>query len=152
MNAVHASPVAEVYRAQSVVSRAALLHSDTAGELIYAIGDIHGRYDLMVELLAFLAEDARARARSRRPMLVFTGDYIDRGPESARVVEALTLVQRRAEVNVHLLKGNHEQALLAFLENPQNGAMWLRCGGVETLISYGVDPPSPDGAPQELAG
>jgi serine/threonine protein phosphatase 1 len=113
-----------------------------AGELVYAIGDIHGRYDLMKELLLQVAFDYAARARGRRPILIFCGDYVDRGPHSAKVLEALAWLRRRGEVDLHLLKGNHEQALLAFIDDPDSGPPWLQFGGAETLASYGVLPPA----------
>lgn len=114
------------------------------GQLVYAIGDIHGCYDAMRELLAQVTRDYVARANGRRPILVFLGDYVDRGPASARVLEALVWLARRADLELHFLKGNHEQALLAFLDAPHEGHGWLRYGGVETLMSYGVLPPAPE--------
>lgn len=113
------------------------------GGLVYAIGDIHGCYDAMKALLADIARDCAERAAGRRPALIFLGDYVDRGPHSHKVLEALVWLQRRADVEVHLLKGNHEQALLAFLDAPQDGGGWLRFGGAETLAAYGVVPPGP---------
>jgi serine/threonine protein phosphatase 1 len=118
----------------------------TDGELVYAIGDVHGCYDLMKALLAKIAADSAVRARGRRPILVFLGDYIDRGPQSAQVLEALVWLKRRPDLDVRLLKGNHEQALLMFLDEPEFGTDWLRFGGRETLQSYGVLPPSMDPA------
>lgn len=118
----------------------------TAGELVYAIGDIHGCYDLMKALLAEVAADAALCAKGRRPVLVFLGDYVDRGPQSAQVVEALVWLQRRPDFDVRLLKGNHEQAMLDFIETPQRGGAWLNFGGRATLESYGVLPPEPDAA------
>jgi serine/threonine protein phosphatase 1 len=115
-----------------------------AGELVYAVGDIHGCYDLMKDILGQVAADYAQRAAGRRPILIFCGDYVDRGPHSAKVMEALVWLQRRGEVDLHLLKGNHEQALLAFIEEPESGPPWLRFGGQETLISYGVLPPAPE--------
>lgn len=112
------------------------------GQLVYAVGDIHGRYDLLKELLAQVVADAAARAAGRRPVLVFLGDYVDRGPQSAEVVEALTWLQGRRDLEIHFLKGNHEQALLEFLDDPEAGADWLSFGGAETLRSYGVPVPS----------
>ena len=114
-----------------------------AGELVYAVGDIHGCYELMKDILGQVAGDYAQRAAGRRPILIFCGDYVDRGPHSAKVMEALVWLQRRGEVDLHLLKGNHEQALLAFIEDPETGPPWLRFGGQETLISYGVLPPAP---------
>jgi len=120
----------------------------TAGELIYAVGDVHGCYALMKSLLAEMARDWGQRARGRRPIVVFCGDYVDRGPESAEVVQALTLLKRRADIDLHLLKGNHEQAMLGFLEDPLMGGPWLRFGGLATLASYGVA--CPEGSEQDL--
>lgn len=116
----------------------------TGGELIYAIGDVHGRYDLLKQLIAMILADWTAQARERRPLLIFCGDYVDRGPQSAEVIEALIWLQRRGDVQACFLKGNHEQALMRFLDNPTDCAGWLRFGGVETLLSYGVAAPAPD--------
>ena len=123
----------------------------TAGELVYAVGDIHGCYDLMKDVLAQVAADYSVRADGRRPILIFCGDYVDRGPHSAKVLEALAWLRRRGEVDLHLLKGNHEQALLAFIDDPETGPPWLRFGGAETLISYGVLPPAPEEGLEGLA-
>jgi serine/threonine protein phosphatase 1 len=113
----------------------------TEGQLIYAVGDIHGRYDLLKAALAQIAADAAIEGRGRTPLLVLLGDYIDRGPESAKVLQALVWLQRRSEFVLHPLKGNHEQGLLAFLEEPGEGEAWLDYGGAETLAAYGVAPP-----------
>lgn len=116
--------------------------ASTSGELIYAVGDIHGCYDLMKDLLAQIAVDYTACAGGRRPILIFCGDYVDRGPHSAKVLEGLTWLHRHGDFDLHLLKGNHEAALLSFLDEPQGGATWLGFGGVATLLSYGVVPPA----------
>jgi serine/threonine protein phosphatase 1 len=116
----------------------------TSGELIYAIGDIHGRYDLLKILLEQVLRDWQARSPERRPLLIFLGDYVDRGPQSAEVLEALAWLQRRTDVQACFLKGNHEAALMRFLDNPADAAGWYRFGGAETLESYGVRPPAPD--------
>jgi len=121
-----------------------------AGELVYAIGDIHGRYDLIKDLLRQVAVDYAGRANGRRPILIFCGDYVDRGPHSAKVLEALVWLRRRGEVDLHLLKGNHEQALLSFIDDPDTGPPWLQFGGAETLMSYGVPPPAADEGRQGL--
>jgi len=113
-----------------------------AGELLYAIGDIHGRYDLLMEMLALIVEDARGRCRGRTPILVTCGDYIDRGPDSARVLTALDWIRRDDRVRLHAIKGNHEAAFLGFLAEPQDGTAWLAFGGDATLRSYGVRPPA----------
>ena len=116
----------------------------TSGELIYAIGDIHGRYDLLKALLEQVLRDWQARSPERRPLLIFLGDYVDRGPQSAEVLEALAWLQRRTDVQACFLKGNHEAALMRFLDNPADAAGWYRFGGMETLESYGVRPPAPE--------
>lgn len=116
----------------------------TAGELIFAIGDIHGRYDLLKALLRTFTEDYSTRAKGRRPLLIFCGDYIDRGPQSAAVLEALIWLHRHAHLKVRLLRGNHEQALLTFLDDPDAGRGWLEFGGMATLSAYGVAAPRPD--------
>jgi serine/threonine protein phosphatase 1 len=102
---------------------------------------VHGRYVLMTDLLARILRDGAARAAGRRPLVIFCGDYVDRGPDSARVMEALTWLQRREDIEVRLLKGNHEQALMAFIEAPERAEPWLSFGGDATLASYGVEPP-----------
>ena len=131
----------------SVVSRA---RGNVEGQLVYAVGDIHGCYDLLKGLLANIATDYAARAAGRRPILIFLGDYVDRGPHSAKVLEALIWLQRRGECDVRLLRGNHEQALMDFLDRPQDGAAWLRFGGLQTLTAYGVLPPDADEGPAGL--
>jgi serine/threonine protein phosphatase 1 len=117
------------------------------GELVYAVGDVHGCYDLLKELLAEVAADAAARGGERRPVVIFLGDYVDRGPQSAQVLDALIWLRGREDLEIHLLKGNHEQALLEFLDAPEAGGPWLSFGGAETLTSYGVAPPAPDAEP-----
>ncbi|CAN7285316.1 metallophosphoesterase [Phenylobacterium sp. LjRoot225] len=120
----------------------------TEGQLIYALGDIHGCYDLLKSALAQIAADAAVEARGRTPVLVLLGDYIDRGPDSAKVLQALVWLQRRGDLMLRLLKGNHEQGLLGFLEEPEQGQAWLDYGGAQTLVSYGVAPPDAGAGPQ----
>ena len=92
------------------------------------IGDIHGRADLLDQLLQRLAREAPG-AR-----LVTVGDYVDRGAESRAVIARL-----RGLDGALCLRGNHEQMLLDFLDAPiEAGARWLRNGGVATLASYGI--------------
>jgi serine/threonine protein phosphatase 1 len=113
------------------------VNASTGGRLVYAVGDVHGCYGLMRELLGRITADVARRGR--RPILVFLGDYVDRGPDSARVLEALVWLKRRDDIELHLLKGNHEEALLAFLDAPEQAAPWLHYGGDATLAAYGVD-------------
>ncbi|WP_374574877.1 metallophosphoesterase family protein [Phenylobacterium sp.] len=114
----------------------------TAGRLVYAVGDVHGRYDLLEPLMRTIAEDALESAPQRQPMLVFLGDYVDRGPDSARVVDLVLDVEGSGAFEICALKGNHEEALLAFLNDPAFGEVWFDHGGAATLASYGVTPPA----------
>ena len=108
------------------------------GLRIYAIGDIHGRADLLRALLLKIIADI-GEAQIRAPMLVFLGDYIDRGPSSAEVID-LILAARR-QIPTVCLSGNHEIYALRFLRDPSTGPSWFDVGGRETLSSYGVSVP-----------
>jgi serine/threonine protein phosphatase 1 len=107
------------------------------GRAIYAIGDIHGRLDLVTELLAKIADDAGRHPEDCERRLIFLGDYIDRGMQSRGVVDTL-LSKPWSDFDSTFLVGNHEEAMLDFLEGRSDGSAWLSCGGVETLLSYGV--------------
>ena len=107
------------------------------GQLLYAIGDIHGRLDLLGLLLAMIEADA-AHSQSERRTLVFLGDYIDRGPDSRGVIEVL-LGDLPRVFDAHFLKGNHEALLLAFLDDASSLHHWLVNDGKTTMQSYGVD-------------
>ncbi len=111
-----------------------------AGSRIYAVGDIHGRLDLLREIDARIQDDA-ARAPASRNIVVYLGDYIDRGEHSREVIDWLIDSPLPAFERV-LLLGNHEDSLLQFLGDVQIGPAWLAYGGVATLLSYGVDPPA----------
>ena len=109
-----------------------------AGARAYAIGDIHGRLDLLDPLLAKIAEDVRARA-NKRTYIVFLGDLIDRGPDSAGVVERLRSYRPDFATPI-FLAGNHEEVMLRVLQGePDVLSDWLKFGGAECLASYGVD-------------
>jgi serine/threonine protein phosphatase 1 len=108
-----------------------------AGLAVYAIGDIHGRLDLLTDLLAQVAVDAERHPADQRRELVFLGDYIDRGTESRGVIDAL-LDLAWPDFTRTFLMGNHEEAMLEFLDGQTDGVGWLTYGGLETLISYGV--------------
>jgi serine/threonine protein phosphatase 1 len=107
------------------------------GELLYAVGDIHGRADLLADLLRQIEVDAAHRGAAKKT-LVFLGDYVDRGPDSCGVVEML-LNDLPEGFETRFLKGNHEAMLLAFLDDPQRLDHWLMNGGGATMASYGVD-------------
>jgi calcineurin-like phosphoesterase family protein len=109
----------------------------------YAIGDVHGRLDLVEKLLA--------RLDPAHPV-VFVGDYVDRGENSADVLRYLRTLNSHPDRRVICLKGNHEDMLLSFLNNPERrGRNWLRNGGLQTLGSFGVAGLSEASAGQALA-
>jgi diadenosine tetraphosphatase ApaH/serine/threonine PP2A family protein phosphatase len=108
------------------------------GQLLYAVGDIHGRLDLLRDLLQLIEDDAHARSQATRRTLVFLGDYVDRGPDSSGVVANLT-ARTFPGFDTHFLKGNHEAILLNFLGDPLHLDHWLVNGGQATMDSYGVD-------------
>jgi len=108
------------------------------GQLLYAVGDIHGRLDLLRDLLQLIEDDAHARSDASRRTLVFLGDYVDRGPDSGGVVTDL-LARSFEGFDRHFLKGNHEAILLNFLDDPLHLDHWLMNGGQATMDSYGVD-------------
>ena len=116
--------------------------ANVAGQLVYAVGDIHGCYDLLRDLLAQIAADAATHAHGRRPVLIFLGDYADRGPDTAKVLDTLVWLRRRDRFDLHLLKGNHDLMVLNFIDAPEKMADWLRIDGGPTLASYGVQPPA----------
>jgi serine/threonine protein phosphatase 1 len=102
---------------------------------IYAIGDIHGRLDLLEKLLARIDADI-AQRRAARPIYVFLGDYIDRGPSSRETIDRL--IEHGAMHESVFLKGNHELIAIKCLSDRGLFDQWLRLGGRETLVSYGV--------------
>ena len=110
------------------------------GYRAYAIGDIHGRIDLLDELLAKIEADIASRP-STENFIVFLGDLIDRGPESAAVVERLRTYSVREATTV-FLSGNHEEVMLRLLSGEKGGLLadWLKFGGAECVASYGLDP------------
>ncbi len=99
-------------------------------ERFYAIGDIHGRLDLLQQLLSALDEDCP---------LVFVGDYVDRGAHSAQVLRQLHHLETSSDKNATCLKGNHEDMLLGFLDDPiRFERVWFHNGGAQTLASFGL--------------
>lgn len=119
------------------------------GRVGFAVGDIHGRADLLGEMLASLEQRAAAERREGgEPIAIFLGDYVDRGPNSRDVIDLL-LQGRPHGYRRHCLKGNHEQSMLQFLETPLENRAWILQGGAETLVSYGVQPPPPVGTQDE---
>lgn len=107
------------------------------GHSIYAVGDIHGRLDLLEDLSRKIMDHAAGAPAE----IIFLGDYIDRGPDSAGVVSFLLSRPFPPTMECVFLKGNHEATLLDFLSNPGAGSAWAQYGGSETLLSYGVRAP-----------
>ncbi len=107
------------------------------GQRAYVIGDIHGRKDLLLPLLDRIDRD-RSHRNDVRTHLIFLGDYVDRGPMSSGVIDQMLDIVN-SDMNVIALKGNHEAAMMSFLQDPVKGKRWLHYGGDATLRSYGVD-------------
>lgn len=111
----------------------------TPGRRVYAIGDIHGRLDLLDKILKRIDADHAARAPAERH-IVLLGDLIDRGPDSAGVVERIRQLCQ-SDPHVHCLMGNHEEILIRAIDGDDKALrLFCRIGGRETLISYGVTP------------
>jgi serine/threonine protein phosphatase 1 len=122
-----------------------------AGQRVYAVGDIHGRADLLKTIIAKIDSDDAGRA----PLdvtLIFLGDLIDRGPDSRAVVEQVKWLME-ASPKVRCLIGNHEDLLLRCHDGDTRAVpVFDRAGGRETLLSYGVsDQDYDDADPEEMA-
>ncbi len=113
---------------------------------LYVIGDIHGRLDLLEPLIAAIHRDAGARGADS--LTVTVGDYVDRGPQSRAVIDRL--LANPFPGRYVALKGNHEAAMMAFLDDPGSGGIWWRNGAPPTLRSFGV-PVSDSWQPSEAA-
>lgn len=108
------------------------------GMIIWAIGDVHGRLDLLEPLVGAIVEEAD-RSPADRTMVVFLGDYIDRGPDSRGVMRCLaSIADRQPGIEWRFLKGNHEDTMIKFLSDPKIGQQWCEYGGEATLASYGL--------------
>lgn len=121
------------------------------GKRVYAIGDVHGRIDLLDRLIDLIeADDAARGAADIR--LIFLGDLIDRGPHSARVVETVGNLMRSSD-QVRLIKGNHEEVFVTAAGGcAKSTRLLLKIGGYETLESYGITREEADqGTMQDLA-
>lgn len=119
------------------------------GRRIYAIGDIHGRVDLLRHLIHQIRLDQQD-AGDGQSVLIFLGDYIDRGLEARAVIDDLIELRADTSFETRFLKGNHEAAMLDFIKRPSAGAAWLAFGGAETLYSYGVRAPPAGASPDDL--
>ncbi len=116
----------------------------------YAVGDVHGCLDQMLDALSRVDDDIEAN-EINDPTLVFLGDYIDRGKKSADVLACLLDLSLSDPEAVICLMGNHERMMLDFLDTPlKAGPRWLRYGGVETLESYGITGVENEASPEQL--
>jgi serine/threonine protein phosphatase 1 len=105
----------------------------------YVVGDVHGCLDLLERLLSRIESEIHAEPR-RKISIVFLGDLIDRGPDSARVIERLRTYSPPG-ASAHFIMGNHEEVMLRVIDGEADlMGSWLRFGGAETLRSYGLDP------------
>ncbi|HER26477.1 MAG TPA: serine/threonine protein phosphatase [Rhodospirillales bacterium] len=104
------------------------------GQRIYAIGDIHGCFDLHAHLLEKIVAHANGAA-DRDHHLVYLGDYIDRGADSKRLIETLIAPPPKG-FQAHYLMGNHESMMLQFIDGDNDASMWLNNGGRQTLCAY----------------
>lgn len=114
------------------------------GQRVYAIGDVHGCLERLAVLHEQIAEDLQTRPVDSA-ILIHLGDYVDRGPESAQVVEWLLAGPPVPAENVINLMGNHEQMMLAALASGDESAAshWLTNGGADSLLSWGVSRSTP---------
>ncbi len=104
---------------------------------VCVIGDLHGRLDLLERMLDTITD----RPNATEARLVFVGDMIDRGPNSAGVLRCLHRLSVQAPQTFICLMGNHERMMLDFLDDPlRNGPKWIAAGGAETLTSFGLSP------------
>ena len=110
---------------------------------IYAVGDIHGRADLLADIIARIDDDLQRRP-VRHAIEVYLGDYIDRGPDSSSVLDMLAI--RMVRNSAICLRGNHEAMLENFLRDPATLLDWLPLGARQTLASYGIASVSADQA------
>ncbi len=106
------------------------------GTLVYAVGDVHGRADLLEKMHAAILKDS-LDVPAERKLVVYLGDYVDRGPSSKKVVDILLERPLTGFERVHLM-GNHEAFLIEFLNDLEAGPGWFFNGGLATLSSYGV--------------
>ncbi|WP_323013457.1 metallophosphoesterase family protein [Devosia sp.] len=111
------------------------ISADHWPEAVYAIGDVHGCLAQLLELEAAIVADSAGRAGES--WIVMLGDYIDRGPASAQVLDHL-IAPPPPGIRRICLAGNHEEMFLDFLGDPRTGSRWPDFGGLETLASYGL--------------
>lgn len=112
-----------------------------AGLRVYAIGDIHGYLSALDNMHEAIDADLKQGEPPKKVMIVYMGDYVDRGPDSSGVLSRLVEYKQRDDgITRVFLTGNHEVGMLEFIRNSHSGGdeAWLGWGGFETLLSYGV--------------
>ena len=129
-------------------------YSSPAGKRAYAIGDVHGCFNLMTTLLDKIEVDIKIHndihGEEAQSHIIFLGDLIDRGPNSAGVIEFLINYQPDF-ARIHFVAGNHEESIVRALSGESNLLMpWLEHGGFATSLSYGLDPASLRGQPAHI--
>jgi len=102
---------------------------------VYAVGDVHGKLDLLKGLVARLSKDIAREETDGPKQLIFMGDYVDRGEDSRGVLEYLADLSI-PDCKIVFLRGNHEQQMIDFVDDPVNKRRWLDWGGMETLQSF----------------
>lgn len=109
------------------------------GMRVYAIGDIHGRHDLMKQLLKLIDDDNAERGK-KSTHIIFLGDLVDRGPDSAAVIERAMKLKKKRGHNVRFLMGNHEEVFLKACREAdrKTARFFVRIGGEETILSYPI--------------
>jgi len=126
LNIKHKSPPPNIHRER--------LKHIKLPSLIYAIGDVHGCLDLLQNLEKQIEVDCKKEKQDA--LIIMLGDYVDRGAQTAELIEHL-ISPPAPSIKRLCLAGNHEEAMLAFLDNPKANIKWLEFGGYETLLSYG---------------
>lgn len=122
---------------RKITATAPAAPSVPGGVTVWAIGDIHGCQDLLEPLIDAIVADAR-QSPAQKTIVVFLGDYIDRGPDSRSVLRYLAALVSDDQIEWRFLKGNHEDTMLKFLADPRVGQQWCEYGGDATLASYGL--------------
>ena len=122
---------------KTVVHREEAYPPGPEGRALYAIGDIHGRSDCLASAHALIDRDIARLGRRDRAVEIYVGDYVDRGPDSKGVIDRL--IERSGTTRMVLLRGNHEIVMESFLRGLTPFENWRNLGGLETILSYGVD-------------
>jgi len=134
--------IAKLFSRRQATTRATAMPE---GLRAYAIGDVHGRIDLLDPLLDRIEADDRARG-GEPAAIILLGDLIDRGPASAGVIDRL-IALKAARPDTRLLLGNHEEVFLKAMDGDrQTLRLFTRIGGIETILSYGIDRAAYDAA------